>query len=190
MAAPAKSEIMKGDKLGKQGGTGSQFPQSGTHPLRSKNPYSFQLSGEKGLGNPRFGAIPNEHRVPSVDGTGRQHKSFEWYHHGRTSSIRSHIHTGATMSYLSGTQHRRHLHTCFINDQSLDINPSPQASSLHFKHRSGRKERSASPEIPASGPSTSPERLTTRQRPGDWDTTPKTCHSTPTNQRNLPQMLA
>ena len=58
--AAAKSEIMKGDKLGrqagsgskgdklgKQGGSGSQFPQSGTHPLRSKNPYSFQLSGDK-----------------------------------------------------------------------------------------------------------------------------------------------
>ena len=46
-AAAAKSEIMKGDKLGRQGGSGSQFPQSGTQPLRSKNPYSFQLSGEK-----------------------------------------------------------------------------------------------------------------------------------------------
>ena len=46
-AAVAKSEIMKGDKLGRQGSSGSQFPQSGTQPLRSKNPYSFQLSGEK-----------------------------------------------------------------------------------------------------------------------------------------------
>ena len=48
-AAAAKSEIMKGDKLGRQGGSGSgsQFLQSGTHPLRSKNPYSFQLSGEQ-----------------------------------------------------------------------------------------------------------------------------------------------
>ena len=59
----AKSEIMKGDKLGRQGGSGSQernhkgrpggsgnqFPQSVTQPLRSKNPYSFQLSGEKRL---------------------------------------------------------------------------------------------------------------------------------------------
>ena len=41
-AAAAKSEIMKGDKLEKQDGNGSQFPQSGTHPLRTKNPYSFQ----------------------------------------------------------------------------------------------------------------------------------------------------
>ena len=41
-AVAAKSEVMKGDKLGKQGGSGSQFPQSGTNPLRSKNP-----SGEK-----------------------------------------------------------------------------------------------------------------------------------------------
>ena len=48
-AAAAKSEIMKGDKLGKQGGSGSgsQFPQSATHPLRSKNPYIASLSGEK-----------------------------------------------------------------------------------------------------------------------------------------------
>ena len=47
MAAAAKSEVMKGDKLEKQDGSGSQFTQSGTHPLRSKNPYSFQLSGER-----------------------------------------------------------------------------------------------------------------------------------------------
>ena len=49
--AAAKSEIMKGDKLGKQGGSGSgnQFPQSGTHPLRSKNPYSFAIWGTKHL---------------------------------------------------------------------------------------------------------------------------------------------
>ena len=42
-----KSEIMTRDKLGKQGGSGSgsQFPQSGTHPLRSKNPYSFAIWG-------------------------------------------------------------------------------------------------------------------------------------------------
>ena len=39
---------MTGDKLGKQGGSGSgsQFPQSGTHPLRSKNPYSFAIWGK------------------------------------------------------------------------------------------------------------------------------------------------
>ena len=44
----AKSEIMKGDKLGRQGGSGSgsEFPQSGTHPLRSKNPYSFAIWGK------------------------------------------------------------------------------------------------------------------------------------------------
>ena len=48
LAAAAKSEIMKGDKLGRQGGSGSgsQFPQSGTHPLRSKNPYSFAIWGK------------------------------------------------------------------------------------------------------------------------------------------------
>ena len=68
MAAAAKSEVMKGDKLGKQGGSGSQFPQSGTHPLRSKNPYSFQLSGEK----PPLGKTsePMEHlqiNFPSVE---------------------------------------------------------------------------------------------------------------------------
>ena len=39
-----KEKIMKGDKLGKQGG-GNQFPQSGTHPLRSKNPDSFAIWG-------------------------------------------------------------------------------------------------------------------------------------------------
>ena len=46
-AAAAKREIMKGDKLGRQGGSGSgsQFLQSGTHPLRSKNPYSFAIWG-------------------------------------------------------------------------------------------------------------------------------------------------
>ena len=43
-AAEAKSEIMKGDKLGRQGGSGSQFPQSGTQPLRSKNPYTIASS--------------------------------------------------------------------------------------------------------------------------------------------------
>ena len=68
-----KREIMKGDKLGRQGGSGSQeqprkeimkgdklerqggsdimtiwrFGKSATQSLRSKNAYSFQLSGEK-----------------------------------------------------------------------------------------------------------------------------------------------
>ena len=42
---------MTGDKLGKQGGSGSgsQFPQSGTNPLRSKNPHSFAIWGNRML---------------------------------------------------------------------------------------------------------------------------------------------
>ena len=58
-----RREIMKGDKLGRQGGSGSQeqlrreimkgdkprFRKSVTQSLRSKNPYSFQLSGEKNM---------------------------------------------------------------------------------------------------------------------------------------------
>ena len=42
---------MKGDKLGRQGGSGItiiwRFRKSATQSLRSKNPYGFQLSGEK-----------------------------------------------------------------------------------------------------------------------------------------------
>ena len=63
-AAAAKSEVMTGDKLGKQGGSGSQFPQSGTHPLRSKNPYSFQLSGEKTLLDATSCDLPTAHSLP------------------------------------------------------------------------------------------------------------------------------
>ena len=49
---------------GRPGGSGSQFPQLVTQPLRSKNLYSFQLSGEKGcfaslaLGFPSFPMSP------------------------------------------------------------------------------------------------------------------------------------
>ena len=46
-----RMEIMKGDKLGRQGGGGIttiwRFRRSATQSLRSKNPYSFQLSGGK-----------------------------------------------------------------------------------------------------------------------------------------------
>ena len=46
-----RREIMKGDKLGRQGGNGAStkpgFRKSVTQSFRSKNPYSFQLSGEK-----------------------------------------------------------------------------------------------------------------------------------------------
>ena len=44
-------QIMKGDKLGRQGGSGvatkPRFRKSVTQSLRSKNPYNFQLSGER-----------------------------------------------------------------------------------------------------------------------------------------------
>ena len=46
-----RRETMKGDKFGRQGGSGIttilQFRNSATQSLRSKNPYSFQLSVEK-----------------------------------------------------------------------------------------------------------------------------------------------
>ena len=46
-----RMEIMKADKLGKQGGSGIttiwRFRGSATRPLRSKNPYSLELSGEQ-----------------------------------------------------------------------------------------------------------------------------------------------
>ena len=49
-----RMEIMKGDTLARQGGSGIttiwRFRESATQSLRSKNPYSFQLSGEKRKG--------------------------------------------------------------------------------------------------------------------------------------------
>ena len=58
-AGAAKSEIKKGDKLGRQGsgsqewnhkgrpgGSDSQFPQSVTQPLRSKNPIASSYLGK------------------------------------------------------------------------------------------------------------------------------------------------
>ena len=41
-----KRRITKGDKLGRQGVSGLWFGGSATQSLRSKNPYSFQLSGD------------------------------------------------------------------------------------------------------------------------------------------------
>ena len=49
-----QGEIMKGDKLHRQGGRKGDKAAAAAaanfrnhHPLRSKNPYSFQLSGEQ-----------------------------------------------------------------------------------------------------------------------------------------------